>query len=199
MTNVIGFPAPLPMEHIDEAHFEKYADAALLLKCFEVVKDALDVIAEPEYSIEKEDDTHIDLYRAYYALKVLFKRKTGHDAKQVAQDHWEAMSRHLLEGAPPPENRIPVVVSPVECLPDEAFEDLTDLQLVCAAFNYSDRVRVAIMDNSPQALLVDEARTFSIDATTALRKLVLRLSGGTITDMAQIVRRINGTGSETLQ
>lgn len=196
MNNVLNFPQAQIVEIIDEANFEKHNDAALLLKCFEVVKDALEVINEPEYSIEKEDDTHIDLIRAFYALKVLFKRKTGHDADQVARDHFEAMSRHLLEGAPRPENRIPVVVSPVQCLPDEAFDNLTDQQLACAAFNYSDRVRVLIMDHSPQALAVDEARTFSIDATTALRLLVLRLSGDSVEAMAAQISRKPG---ETLQ
>jgi hypothetical protein len=173
----------VPVTVIDEEHFEKYPDAALLLKCFEVVKDALDVIDEPEYSIEKGDDTHIDLYRAYYALKVLFRRRTGHDARQVAQDHFEATSRHLLEGKPRTENSIPVVVFPGECLLDEAFTGLTDQQLACAAFNYSDRVRILIMDHSPQVLALDEARTFSIDATTALRLLVLRMSGGSVEAM----------------
>jgi hypothetical protein len=197
MKNVLNFPQPAQIvEHIDEANFEKYPDAALLLKCFEVVKDALDVIDEPEYSIEKEDDTHIDLYRAYYALKVLFRRRTGHDARQVAQDHWEAMTRHLLAGEPRPENKIPVVVYPVECLPDEAFDGLTDQQLACAAFNYSDRVRILIMDHSPQALALDEARTLSIDSATALRLLVLRLSGGTVEAMAAQISRKPG---ETLQ
>ncbi|WP_434575022.1 hypothetical protein J3P88_10230 [Pseudomonas sp. Z3-6] len=186
----------MPVTVIDEAHFENYSDAALLLKCFEVVKDALDVIDEPEYSIEKEDETHIDLYRAYYALMVLFRRRTGHDAREVAQDHWEAMTRHLLAGEPRPENKIPVVVYPVECLPDEAFEGLTDQQLACAAFNYSDRVRILIMDHSPQALALDEARTFSIDATTALRKLVLRLFGGSVESMGARISRKPG---ETLQ
>ncbi|NWB08933.1 hypothetical protein HX862_13560 [Pseudomonas sp. D5002] len=186
----------VPVTVIDEAHFEKYPDAALLLKCFEVVKDALDVINEPEYSIEKEDDTHLDLYRAYYALMVLFRRRTGHDARQVAQDHFEAMSRHLLEGKPRPENSIPVVVFPGECLPDEAFAGFTDQQLACAAFNYSDRVRVLIMDHSPQALALDEARTLSIDSTTALRLLVLRLSGGSMETMGTGMCRKHG---ETLQ
>lgn len=186
----------VPVTAIDEEHFEKYPDAALLLKCFEVVKDALDVIDEPEYSIEKEDDTHIDLYRAYYALKVLFRRRTGHDARQVAQDHFEAMSRHLLEGKPRPENSIPVVVFPGESLPDEAFAGLTDQQLACAAFNYSDRVRVLIMDHSPQALALEEARTLSIDSTTALRLLVLRLSGGSMETMGAGMCRKHG---ETLQ
>lgn len=172
-----------PVTFIDEAHFEKYADATLLLKCFEVVKGALDVIDEPEYSIEKEGDTHVDLYRAYYALKVLFRRRTGHDARQVAQDHFEAMSRHLLEGKPRPENNIPVVVFPGDCLPDEAFAGLTDQQLACAAFNYSDRIRILITDYSPQVLALDEARTLSIDATTALRLLVLRMSCGSVESM----------------
>lgn len=197
MKNVLNFPQPAQIvEHIDEANFEKYPDAALLLKCFEVVKDALDVIDEPEYSIKKEDDTHIDLYRAYYALKVLFRRRTGHDARQVAQDHQEAMTRHLLEGKPRPENNIPVLVYPAECLPDEAFHGLTDQQLACAAFNYSDRARLLIMGHSPTGLALDEARTFSIDATTALRLLVLRLSGGSVEAMGAGMCRKSG---ETLQ
>ncbi|WP_416365001.1 hypothetical protein [Pseudomonas sp. NFX183] len=196
MTNVIDFPAQLPMEHIDEALFEKNNDAALLLKCFEVVKDALEVIDEPEYSIEKEDDTHIDLIRAFYALKVLFRRRTGHDADQVAKDHYEAMTRHLLGGEPRPENKIPVVVYPAECLHDEAFDGLTDQQLACAAFNYSDRARRLLNEHSPTGLALDEARTFSIDSTTALRLLVLRLSGGSVEAMGAAICRKPG---ETLQ
>lgn len=196
MSEVIDFPTPPTVEVINEAHFEKFEDAALLLKCFEVVKDVLDVIAEPEYSIEDGDDTHIDLYRAFYALKVLFRRRTGHDASQVAKDHFEAMTRHLLGGEPRPENKIPVVVYPAECLPDEAFDGLTDQQLACAAFNYSDRVRILIMDHTPHALALDEARTFSIDSTTALRLLVLRLSGGSVEAMGAGIGRKPG---ETLQ
>ena len=196
MKNVIEFPSTLPVEHIDEALFEKNNDAALLLKCFEVVKDTLEVISEPEYTIEQEDDTHIDLIRAFYALKVLFRRRTGHDADQVAKDHFDAMSRHLLGGEPRPENKIPVVAYPAECLPDEAFDGLTDQQLACAAFNYSNRTRTLIMDHSPTGLALDEARTFSIDSTTALRLLVLRLSGGSVEAMGAGIGRKPG---ETLQ
>ncbi|MBP5966788.1 MULTISPECIES: hypothetical protein [Pseudomonas] len=196
MKNVIEFPSTLPVEHIDEALFEKNNDAALLLKCFEVVKDTLEVISEPEYTIEQEGDTHIDLIRAFYALKVLFRRRTGHDADQVAKDHFDAMSRHLLAGEARPENKIPVVGYPAECLPDEAFDGLTDQQLACAAFNYSNRTRTLIMDHSPTGLALDEARTFSIDSTTALRLLVLRLSGGSVEAMGAGIGRKPG---ETLQ
>ncbi|AVJ21366.1 MULTISPECIES: hypothetical protein [Pseudomonas] len=197
MSKVLDIPPQvLPMECIDENLYEKNNDAALLLKCFEVVKDVLDVIAEPEYSIEDGDDTHIDLYRAYYALKVLFRRRTGHDAAQVAKDHFEAMGRHLLAGEPRPENKIPVLVYPAECLPDEAFDGLTNQALACSAFNYSDRVRRLLNDHSPTGLSLDEARTFSIDSTTALRLLVLRLSGGSVEAMGSSLGRKAG---ETLQ
>ncbi|ARA79607.1 hypothetical protein ACDH60_10320 [Pseudomonas ficuserectae] len=196
MSNATSFPNELPVEVIDEAHFEKYADAALLLKCFEVVQDTLEVICEPEYTIEKEDDTHIDLIRAFYALKVMFKRRTGHDAKQVALEHWEAQGRHLLEGGPAPDRFIPMVKFPGEPLPEEAFEHLNEQQLACAAFNYNERIRRAIMDNSPHEVVLDEARVFSIDAHTALRQLVLRLSGGSVEAMAAQIARKPG---ETLQ
>ncbi|MCF7537569.1 hypothetical protein [Pseudomonas petrae] len=195
MSNVLSFTPPI-VETIDEENYEKYADAALLLKCFEVVKDTLDVICEPEYTIEMEDDTHIDLIKAFYALKVLFRRKTGHDAKQVAQEHWEAMGRHLLEGTPLPDQLIPIVKYPVTPLTDDAFRHLSLQELACAAFNYSDRVQRAFLVNSPQALAMDEARVCSIDAATALRQLVLRLSGGSVEAMAaQLIRK----AGETLQ
>lgn len=195
MSNLVDFTPPV-VEVIDEENYEKHGDAALLLKCFEVVKDTLDVINEPEYSIEKEDDTHIDLIRAFYALKVLFKRRTGHDAAQVAKDHWEAMGRYLLEGGPAPDQFIPIVKYPAEPLPSEAFEHLTDQQLACASFNYAERARTAVMTNSPSELALDEARVFCIDATTALRQLVIRLSGGSLEAMADQISRKPG---ETLQ
>lgn len=198
MTNVIDFPGSLPMEFIDEEHMAKHGDAALLLRCFEIVKGTLDVISEPEYQIEKDDDTHIDLIRAFYALKVLFKRKTGHDADEVARDHWEAMARHLLEGAPLPEQRIPIVTVPGNPHPPSAFDDMTDLQLATASLSYSRRVSESIMTHSPEALDMSEARLLSIDATTAMHVLKQRLAGHAPGDASATVKRTTARG-ETLQ
>ncbi|KPC13022.1 hypothetical protein [Pseudomonas syringae group genomosp. 3] len=198
MTNVIDFPGSLPMEFIDEEHMAKHGDAALLLRCFEIVKDTLEVINEPEYSIEKEDDTHIDLIRAFYALKVLFRRKTGHDADDVAREHWEAMSRHLLEGAPLPEQRIPIVTMPGNPHPPSAFDAMTDLQLATASLSYARRVSESIMTHSPHALDMAEARLLSIDATTAMRVLKQRLAGNSPSDASSAVKRTTARG-ETLQ
>ncbi|MGY2277418.1 hypothetical protein ACW9H0_07265 [Pseudomonas monsensis] len=198
MTNVIDFPAPLPVEHIDEEHMSVHSDAALLLRCFEVVKDTLEVINEPEYSIEKGDDTHVDLIRAFYALKVLFKRKTGHDADQVAREHWEAMGRHLLEGAPLPEQRIPIVTVPGNPHPPSAFDEMTNLQLATASLSYARRVSESIMTHSPEALDMAEARLLSIDATTAMHVLKQRLAGHAPADASAAVKRTTANG-ETLQ
>lgn len=198
MKNVIDFPSPLPVEHIDEESMAKHGDAALLLRCFEVVKDTLEVIDEPEYSIEKEDDTHVDLIRAFYALKVLFKRKTGHDADEVAREHWEAMGRHLLEGAPLPEQRIPIVTVPGNPHPPSAFDGMTDLQLANASLSYARRVSESIMTHSPEALDMAEARLLSIDATTAMHVLKQRLAGDAPGEASAAVKRTTPRG-ETLQ
>ncbi|RDL24148.1 hypothetical protein [Pseudomonas jessenii] len=198
MTNVIGFPSPLPVEHIDEESMAKHGDAALLLRCFEIVKDTLEVISEPEYSIEKEDDTHIDLIRAFYALKVLFKRKTGHDADVVAREHWEAMGRHLLEGAPLPEQRIPIVTVPGNPHPPSAFDEMTNLELATTSLSYARRVSESIMTHSPKALDMAEARLLSIDATTAMHVLKQRLAGDAPSDASAAVKRTTANG-ETLQ
>ena len=198
MKNVIDFPSPLSVEHIDEESMAKHGDAALLLRCFEVVKDTLEVIDEPEYSIEKEDDTHVDLIRAFYALKVLFKRKTGHDADEVAREHWEAMGRHLLEGAPLPEQRIPIVTVPGNPHPPSAFDGMTDLQLANASLSYARRVSESIMTHSPEALDMAEARLLSIDATTAMHVLKQRLAGDAPGEASAAVKRTTPRG-ETLQ
>ncbi len=36
-----------------------------------------------------------------WALKVLFERKTGNDAKKVSDDQWYIASKHLLAGQEP--------------------------------------------------------------------------------------------------
>ncbi len=201
MTNVLNFPAPAETEVISEEAFRKYTDAALLLKCFEVVKDTLDVINEPEYSIEKEDDTHIDLIRAFYALKVLFDRKTGSDAAVVAQEHWEAKRRHLLEGAPYPDQLIPVASAFIEPTPPEGYSHLSDLELACAAYNASDKVRLGTNAtlSADNAQIKATVGVEAINATTALGILVRRLAGGSLTDLGQHILGTTGTGSETLQ
>lgn len=201
MTNVSDFPAPAEVEVINEEAFRKYTDAALLLKCFEVVQGVLDVINEPGYSIEKEDDTHIDVIRAFYALKVLFERKTGHDAVVVAQQHWEAMGRHLLEGAPYPDQLIPVAGSIIEPTPPEGYSHLSNLELACAAYNVSDKVRLG----TNATLSADNAQikatigVEAINATTALGILVRRLAGGSLDDLGEHILRSTHAGSETIQ
>ena len=87
MSKVIDFPKTPTVETIDQAFFEKFADAALLLKCFECVKDATEFVEEGG-AIEVRDDVYVGLIEAYWALKVLFERKTGGDAKKVYDEHW---------------------------------------------------------------------------------------------------------------
>ncbi|HEY0288033.1 MAG TPA: hypothetical protein VGC62_13635 [Pseudomonas sp.] len=199
MTNTIDSPSTLSIELIDEEHMAKHGDAALLLRCFEIVKDTLQVIDEPEYSIEKDDDTHVDLIRAFYALKVLFKRKTGHDADEVAREHWEAMGRHLLDGAPFPEQRIPIVTVPGNPHPPSAFDHLTNLQLATASLSYARRVSESIMTHSPQALDMAEARLLSVDATTAMDVLKQRLFDGSPPGDAPVAVKHSTASGETLQ
>lgn len=201
MSNVLSFPSPAEVEVISEEAFRKYTDAALLLKCFEVIKDTLDVINEPEYHIEKEDDTHIDLIRAFYALKVVFERKTGHDAAVVAQDHWQAMGRHLLEGAPYPDRMIPIAGALISPTPPDGYIHLSNLELACAAFNAADKIRLGTNATlaADNAQITATVSVEAINATTALDILVRRLAGGSLTDLGQHAARIAGLGSETLQ
>jgi len=197
MSKVIDFPKPAQPETIDQAFFEKFADAALLLKCFECVKDATEFV-EDGGAIEVRDDVYVGLIEAYWALKVLFERKTGADAKKVSDEHWEIASKCLLAGETPPDMQIPISKSLAQPVSPENFIHLTDLELACAAFNYNDRVRLgglatlAAGNAQITATMNDEV----INAGTALHLLVLRLSGGSMETLAGHVGRKPG---ETLQ
>ncbi|WP_339546299.1 hypothetical protein [Pseudomonas sp. RA_35y_Pfl2_P32] len=200
MSKVIDFPKTHIIETIDQAFFEKFADAALLLKCFECVKGATEFVEEGGV-IEARGDVYVGLIEAYWALKVLFERKTGGDAKKVSDEHWEVAGQCLLAGQEPPDMPIPIAEAFVRPTPPDQYNQLSDLALACAAYNAGDKVRLG----TNATLAADNARITAtvsveaINATTALGILVRRLSGGTLTDMAQIVSRISGTGSETLQ
>lgn len=197
MSKVIDFPKPAQAETIDQKYFEKFADAALLLKCFESVKDATEFVEEGG-KIEERDDVYLGLIEAYWALKVLFERRTGADAKKVSDDHWKSASKYLLAGKEAPPMMIPTRKSLIEPLPPEFFAEHSDLALACTAFNSSDQIRlgtnatIAASNAAISATVAVEA----INATTVLRLLVLRLSGGSMETMAAHIGRKPG---ETLQ
>lgn len=199
MTNALDFPAAQPVEVIDEAHLAKHGDAALLLRCFEIVKDAIEFIDEDGvFHIQKNDDTHVSLIRAYWALKVLFNRETGADAMKVSEDHLEALRRHLIDGVEMPQMTIPVASAGFDPLPPDAFDPRTNLELVRSGLNYATKVQETLLKVSPGALDMVTARVFAIDATTALHVLKQRLAGDAPGDASAAVKRTTARG-ETLQ
>lgn len=183
---------------IDRKYFESFSNASLMLLSFEAVMDAIEVISDGA-KIREYDETYVGLVGASLALSVLFERQTGNDASVVLGEHLEQERRHLLDGGEPPTFSIPLVSPPNQPLPPTAFDGLSNLQLASASFNYAEKVFETITNHSPHALEMAEARVSSLDAVTALRSLVLRLSGGSLTDLAQHVAKITGAGSETLQ
>jgi hypothetical protein len=197
MSKVINFPAQPQVETIDQAFFEKFADAALLLKCFESVKDATEFVEEGG-KIEERDDVYVGLIEAYWALKVLFERRTGADALTVSNEHWEVASKSLLAGTEMPPTLIPTGRSLTAPLPPEYFDEHSDLALACTAFNSSDQIRLGTSATiaASNAAISATVAVEAINATTVLRLLVLRLSGGSMETMAA---HIGCKPGETLQ
>ncbi|ANI33291.1 hypothetical protein AA098_07210 [Pseudomonas sp. JY-Q] len=185
-------------EVINKAYFEKFSNASLMLLSFEAVMDAIEVISDGA-KIREYDETYVGLVGASLALSVLFERQTGNDASVVLGEHLEQERRHLLDGGEPPTFSIPLVSPPNQPLSPTAFDGLSNLQLASASFNYAEKVFETITNHSPHALEMAEARVSSLDAVTALRSLVLRLAGGSMTDLAKHAAKITGPSSETLQ
>ncbi|MEZ1436418.1 hypothetical protein QVM41_08985 [Pseudomonas shirazica] len=95
MSKVIEFPQAPEAVVVNEEFFEKFADAALLMMCFESVADAVEVVGDG-VKIHDRDEIHVKLIEACMALAVLFRRRTGHDVQQVSADHLDEERRCLL-------------------------------------------------------------------------------------------------------
>lgn len=198
MNNVIDFPPATPVEIINEAHFEKFEDAALMLMSFEKLADAVEVVSEGG-EIHERDDTHVGLMEACMALAVMFRRRTGHDAQKVSADHLDQERQCLLFGVEIKSLPIPLRPTPCEPLPKTAFNSIPDLSLAWAGFNYVSRVHEHIKRNSPHLVELDLARAHSLDAMNALSLLIESLTGATPGGTPDDMTKANAPGPETLQ
>lgn len=191
----------LPTATIDQAHFEKFANGPLLLKCFEVVKDATEFVDEGG-TILREDDTYVSFIEAYWALKVLFQRETGLDAKLIAEKRIENLRAALFSGGEPE----PIVlgspkVERLVLLEEPYFNQFDNLTLAAMSYNDTDEAHDQFSGSGDTPLDADATWNISasiLNANTALRVLVLRLSGGTLNDMAQIVAHISNPKGEAI-
>ncbi len=198
MSKVLNFPTPAPVEIINEAHFEKFDEAALLLMCFEVAADAVEAVSEGE-GITERDCSHVGLMEVCMALAVMFRRRTGHEVQQVSADHLDHQRKCLMEGLESKSLPIPVRPPALRPLPAAAFTALSTVDLAQVGFNYISRSHEHIKGNCPKLIELDLARAHSLDAMGALVVLIERLSGGVASNPASETPIANAPGSETLQ
>ena len=199
MSKVLSFPPKAPaIEVINEAHFEKFEDAALMLMSFEKLADAVEVVSEGG-EIHERDDTHVGLMEACMALAVMFRRRTGHDVQTVSADHLEQERRGLMEGIEVNSLPIPVRTSALNPLPTEAFRGIPTADLARVGFNYVSQANENIKRNSPHLVELNLARAHSLDAMGALVVLIERLSGGVASIASGETPIANAPGTETLQ
>ena len=198
MSKVLNFPTPAPVEIINEAHFEKFDEAALLLMCFEVAADAVEAVSEGE-GITERDCSHVGLMEVCMALAVMFRRRTGHEVQQVSADHFAHERKVLMEGEEFKSLPIPIRPPALSPLPTAAFSALSTADLAQVGFNYMSRSHEHIKGNCPKLIELDLARAHSLDAMGALVVLIERLSGGVTSNPASETPIANAPGSETLQ
>ena len=95
--------------------------------------------------------------------------------------------------------------APVErlaLLEEPYFHQFDNLTLAAMAYNSTDEAQIEFSESAHGRIDDDTAWNISVgmlNANTALRVLVLRLSGGTLKDMGQIVALISNPNGETLQ
>ncbi|HJH22253.1 MAG TPA: hypothetical protein K8W20_26575 [Pseudomonas lactis] len=198
MSKVLNFPTPAPVEIINEAYFEKFDEAALLLMCFELAADAVEAVSEGE-GITERDCSHVGLMEVCMALAVMFRRRTGHEVQQVSADHLDHQRKCLMEGLESKSLPIPIRPPALSPLPTAAFTALSTADLAQVGFNYVNRSHEHIKGNCPKLIELDLARAHSLDAMGALVVLIERLSGGMASIACGETPIANAPGSETLQ
>lgn len=199
MSKVLSFPARAPaVEIINEAHFEKFDDAALLLMCFEAAADAVEAVSEGN-GITERDCSHVGLMEVCMALAVMFRRRTGHEVQQVSADHLDHERKCLMDGVEAKSLPIPVRPPALSPLPTAAFKALSTADLAQVGFNYISRSHEHIKGNCPKLIELDLARAHSLDAMGALAVLIERLSGGVASIACSETPIANAPTSETLQ
>lgn len=196
MTEANKTPAD-PIEVINQEHFEKLTTSSLLLKCFEVMKDATEFVAEGGV-IQHQDDTDVSFYEAYWALKVLYARETGEDAREVIEKGIARLRASLLSDAV--EEPVLNADSERAVLLDEAyFQQWDNVTLAAMAFNSTDEAYDVLTHTRNQHLDDNTAwniATHIANSKAAMRALLLRMAGGSMGAFAELLNRPNG---ETLQ
>lgn len=161
---------------LDVDHYKKYADGPLLLKCFEVIDEAIDAVEEGA-KIELHDDTHLGLIAAYWALTALFQRHTGAVAKEVADRRIDKLRAQLLGGAQ--ESLLMPASKPLEkpvILSEEYLDKVDDYTLASLALTDCDSSQVNLL-GANHSLSPEEFRKTIVpmaNAQTALRLLCRR-------------------------
>jgi hypothetical protein len=162
---------------LDVDHYKKYADGPLLLKCFEVIDEAIDAVEEGA-KIELHDDTYISLIGAYWALTALFERHTGAVAKEVSDKRIENLRARLFGGDPGP-TQLPAS-KPLEqpvILSEAHLEQVDDYTLASLALSDCDNSQVNLL-GADHSLSPEDFRNTIVpmaNAQTALRLLCSRL------------------------
>lgn len=187
---------------LDADHFAKYADGPLLLKCFEVIDEAIDVVEEGA-KIRLHDDTYFGFVEAYWALTALFKRHTGANAKDVSDKRIENLRAALFSGATPEPITLPSVkVERLARFEEPYFHQFSNLVLAAMAFNSTDEAYDELTHTRDQRLDDDTAWNLAAgisNANTALRVLVGRMSGGSLDNVRDIKSLISNPNGETVQ
>jgi hypothetical protein len=216
MSKEADFPAPAASVHINDETMSLLTNEQLAYRVWELLDTTVEIVGNPdeEGSRDHWDSNQQEAYcsalEGQICARVLARRIIGVEPRSIqdeqtrrirvalgincdeikATDIQQPAVRPLPE---PPERRTLMGV--------EYFDAFDDLTLACMAFNGTDVAETVVLEADHQ-MSSQEFRDCIIpmkNSLTALRLLVLRLSGGSIESMGEIVKRAFRPDGETLQ
>lgn len=216
MSNDIEFQTPADTVHINDETMSLLTNEELAYRIWNLLDSTVEIVGNPdeEGSRDHWDSNQQEAYcsalEGQICARVLARRIIGIEPRSIQEEQTRRLrfalgingdeteptdiQRPSFKALPePPERRTIIGV--------EYFDAFDDLTLACMAFNGTDAAQTAVL-GADHKMNSQDFRDCIIpmkNSLTALRLLVLRMSGGSIERMADVVARACRPNGETLQ
>lgn len=216
MSTDIDSPIPADTVHINDETMSLLTNEQLAYRIWNLLDSTVEIVGNPdeEGSRDNWDSNQQDAYcsalEGQICARVLARRIIGVEPRSIQEEHTRRLQIALgitcsttkaTDIRQPAARALPEPTERRVLLGVDYFDAFDDLTLACMAFNDTDVAQAAVLGADHQ-MNPQDFRDCIIpmkNSLTALRLLVLRMSGGSIESMGEIVTRSYRPAGETLQ
>jgi hypothetical protein len=216
MSTDIDFQTPADAVHINDETMSLLTNEQLAYRIWNLLDSTVEIVGNPDEEGSRDhwgsnqQEAYCSALEGQICARVLARRIIGVEPRSIQEEQTRRLRLALgvnCDQTKPADIQQPtsrVLPEPPErraLMGVEYFDAFDDLTLACMAFNGTDVAQTSVLGADHQ-MSSQDFRDCIIpmkNSLTALRLLVLRMSGGSIESMADVVSRACRPNGETLQ